>query len=159
MSNLAQALINQRKYAEAEAMHRETLALRERVSGKEHPDTLLSMDNLALALIGQGKYTEAEAMYRETLALKEKVLGKEHLGTLRSMYCLADSLQFQDQYQEALLLYGRVYTGYCNTLGPNHSETRGCFDDYIFAQCSANVSTCSTTPWATQRKPGPYTAR
>jgi len=39
---------------------------RERVQGKEHPDTLTSMNNLALVLRHQGKYPEAEQMHRES---------------------------------------------------------------------------------------------
>ncbi len=48
MNNLAEVLSSQGKYKEAEEMHGQALALRERVLGKEHPDTLLSMNNLAL---------------------------------------------------------------------------------------------------------------
>ncbi|KAF2647202.1 hypothetical protein K491DRAFT_614968 [Lophiostoma macrostomum CBS 122681] len=47
MSNVVQALSRQGKYAEAEKMHRETLALREKVLGKEYPHTLTSIANLA----------------------------------------------------------------------------------------------------------------
>jgi hypothetical protein len=63
-------------------MLRETLALREKVSGKEHPSTLTVMNNLGIALSRQGKYVEAEKMLQETLALKEKISGKEHPETL-----------------------------------------------------------------------------
>jgi Tetratricopeptide repeat len=52
MSNLAEALSGQGRYAKAEWMHQQTLELREKVSGKEHPDTLTSMSNLAEALSG-----------------------------------------------------------------------------------------------------------
>jgi Flp pilus assembly protein TadD len=75
MSNLALVLGRQGKYEEAEAMNRQTLALKETVLGREHPDTLTSMSNLALVLGRQGKYEEAEAMNRQTLALRETVLG------------------------------------------------------------------------------------
>ena len=50
MSNLAKSLRHQGKYAEAEAIHRQTLRLRETVLGKDHPDTLMSMSNLAESL-------------------------------------------------------------------------------------------------------------
>jgi len=46
-------------------MHRQTLRLRETLLGKEHPDTLASMDNLAGVLSDQGKYEQAESMYRQ----------------------------------------------------------------------------------------------
>lgn len=73
------------KYTKAENMHQEMLELREKALGKEHPDTLTSMNNLALALSDQGKHAEAETMYQKTLALRETMLGKEHLDTLTSM--------------------------------------------------------------------------
>ena len=47
MINLARVLSSQGKYDEAEEIHRQVLALRERVLGKDHPDTLTSMNNLA----------------------------------------------------------------------------------------------------------------
>jgi tetratricopeptide (TPR) repeat protein len=65
MNNLAESLRQKGKYAEAEAMHRQTLQLRETVLGKEHPVTLMSMNNLAESLRQQGKYAEAEVMHRQ----------------------------------------------------------------------------------------------
>ena len=59
-------------------MHRQTLELREKVLGPEHPDTLTSMNNLAEVLTDQGKYEAAEEMHRQVLELREKVLGLEH---------------------------------------------------------------------------------
>jgi hypothetical protein len=47
MSDLANVLINQGKYEQAEEMHRQALGLRETVLGKEHPDTLTSIYCLA----------------------------------------------------------------------------------------------------------------
>jgi Flp pilus assembly protein TadD len=55
-------------------MHRQTLQLKEKLLGVEHPETLTSMNNLALALSKQGKYEEAETMHRQTLRLNEKAL-------------------------------------------------------------------------------------
>jgi hypothetical protein len=85
----------QGKYEDVEAMDRQTLALRKKVLGPEHPDTLASMSNLALLLGRQGKYEDAEAMNRQTLALRKKVLGPEHPDTLLSVYCLANFLTHQ----------------------------------------------------------------
>lgn len=45
-------------------MHRITLALREKVRGKEHPSTLISMHNLGYVLIAQSQYEEAENIQR-----------------------------------------------------------------------------------------------
>jgi len=124
----------QGKYAEAEQMHRETLALRDRVLGKEHPDTLTSMNNLANTLSSQGKYAEAEQMHQETLVLREKVLGKEHPNTLESVYWLAYLLQLQHRYWVTLSLYERACTGYQITLGPDHPTTREFLEQYTSVQ-------------------------
>ena len=91
----------QGKYSEAEAIYRQTLQLRETVLGKDHPDTLASMNNLAISLRNQGKYAEAEAIYRQTLQLRETVLGKDHPSTLASINNLAISLDNQGRYTEA----------------------------------------------------------
>ncbi|KAK4223171.1 putative kinesin light chain [Podospora fimiseda] len=89
------------KYEEAEQMHRQALQLCEKVLGKEHPDTLTSMNRLALVLDSLGKYEEAEQMNRQALQLREKVLGKEHPSTLTSMHNLAVVLASQGKYEKA----------------------------------------------------------
>ena len=47
MSNLALLLCRQGKYTEAKAIQQQTLQLQKTVLGKDHPDTLMSMNNLA----------------------------------------------------------------------------------------------------------------
>jgi len=79
-------------YSKAEAMNQQALQLKEKVLGKEHPDTLGSMNNLASSLRRQGKFAEAETIDRQTLQLKVKVLGKEHPDTLGSINNLLLSL-------------------------------------------------------------------
>ena len=59
------------KYTEAEQMYRQTLELREKVLGQEHPSTLDSMNNLALVLDSQGKYDEAEQMRQQALETRK----------------------------------------------------------------------------------------
>lgn len=70
-------------------MHRLVLKGREKVLGKEHLDTLMSMHNLATVLECQGKYEKAEEMHRRALRVIEKVPGKEHPDTPMSMNNLA----------------------------------------------------------------------
>ncbi|KAI6480714.1 hypothetical protein MCOR13_011076 [Pyricularia oryzae] len=89
-------------------MHREILALREKVLGPENPSTFASMNNLASVLDRQGKYEEAEQMHRKTLALYKKVLGPENPSTFTSMGNLASVLDSQGKYEEAKHLYQRL---------------------------------------------------
>jgi hypothetical protein len=72
-----------------------TMALRVGVIGKNHPNTLISMNELGIALSMQGRYEAAEPIYHETLELIEKVLSKEHPQTLMSMNNLAGLLERQ----------------------------------------------------------------
>jgi hypothetical protein len=77
-SNLAAFLSEQGKYAEAEVMQRELLAVQKRVLGPEHPHTLTSANNLATSLSKQGKYAEAEHLLQATLESFERILGPAH---------------------------------------------------------------------------------
>jgi hypothetical protein len=66
-------LLNQRKHAEAEQIHREVPVLnvlRRVLAGEEHPHTLTSANNLAASLSGQGKHAEAERIERKVLGVK-----------------------------------------------------------------------------------------
>jgi tetratricopeptide (TPR) repeat protein len=81
MNNLAQALSGQGKYAEAEAMHQETLALKEKVLGKEHPHTLTSVYSLAYSLQHQHQYKEALLLYQRAYTGYQHALGPNHPAT------------------------------------------------------------------------------
>ncbi|KAI2618440.1 hypothetical protein GGR54DRAFT_605477 [Hypoxylon sp. NC1633] len=82
-----------------------TLKERMNTLGKEHPDTLISMNNLGIVLHNQGKYEEAVQIYRETLELMEQVLGKEDPITLANMNNLGSVLRSQGKYEEAEQIY------------------------------------------------------
>ena len=77
-------------------MECDVLAVRKRVLGAEHPDTLFTANKLALSLVRQGKHDEAEKMQREVLAVTKRVLGAEHPDTLRTASNLADWLNLVD---------------------------------------------------------------
>ena len=91
-NNLANALQEQGKYAEAEAGIRAVLTVRERVLGPEHPDTLLSHYSLAVCLESLGKEKDqrnekdtARAHWRDALdhartaqTAGPRVFGKDH---------------------------------------------------------------------------------
>jgi tetratricopeptide (TPR) repeat protein len=100
-NDLANALDQQGKHAEAEAEHRAVLTIRERVLGAEHPATLGSRNNLANALDAQGKHAEVEAEHHAVLAIRERVQGAEHPDTLSSRNNLAAALQLQGKHAEA----------------------------------------------------------
>jgi tetratricopeptide (TPR) repeat protein len=121
--NVAESHFILGKYQEAEQMYRQTLKLKEKALGKEHPNTFGSMNNLALVLDSQGKYEEAEQMHRRTLELMEKILGKEHPRTLDSMNNLALVLDNQGKYEEAEQMHRRTLEPREKMLGREHPDT------------------------------------
>ncbi|KAF2679255.1 hypothetical protein K458DRAFT_277187, partial [Lentithecium fluviatile CBS 122367] len=111
------------RYNSADAAYRKVLERRERLLGKEHPDTLTSMGHVAAALSNQGKSVEAEKMHRETLALCDKVLGKEHPHTLASMNNVAQALRNQGKYVEAEKMHRETLALREKVLGKEHPCT------------------------------------
>ena len=49
----------------------ETLSIRERELGSEHPDTLTSRSNLAVGYLNLERYEEALLLEEETLSIRE----------------------------------------------------------------------------------------
>ncbi|KAL8763279.1 MAG: hypothetical protein Q9194_007383 [Teloschistes cf. exilis] len=151
LGNAAWYAAEQGSYDNAEQMNRRALDGREKVLGKEHPETLTSISNLASVLRYQGKYDEAEQMNqraldgrekilgkehphtltseeaermnRRALDGREKVLGKEHPDTLTSVSNLALVLQDQGKYDEAERMNRRALDGYEKVLGKEHPQT------------------------------------
>ncbi len=76
-------------YAKAEPLFKRALAIREKVLGPEHPDTVTYLNNLAELYKSLGAYAKAEPLYKRALAIREKVLGPEHPDTATSLNNLA----------------------------------------------------------------------
>ncbi|KAG7429090.1 Kinesin light chain [Fusarium oxysporum f. sp. raphani] len=121
--NVAAAFSIQGKYRAAAALYRETLEVKEKVLGKEHPSTLDSMNNLALVLDSIGEYEEASKMHRETLEVKKKILGKEHPSTLNSMNNLALVLDSMGKYGESEEMHRETLEAMEKVLGKEHPST------------------------------------
>lgn len=101
----------------------DVLAMRERVLGSEHPDTLRSMTKLAPAYYRQGRYEEAATLERVLLGMRERVLGSEHPDTLTSMISLARAYQRQGKLKEAEKLYQKALIGSEKIFGVDHTVT------------------------------------
>jgi hypothetical protein len=76
------------------------LEKRKRFLGKDHPDTLTSMNDLAMTYRSQGNMTEAAELLKELLEKRKRILGKEHPDTLASMNDLAWTYGRQGRIEE-----------------------------------------------------------
>jgi CHAT domain-containing protein/Flp pilus assembly protein TadD len=114
---------NQGKYAEGIEYAKKAFQYAEKHFGKEHPDTLTSLNNLAVLYMLQGRYGEAEPLYKEGLQVCERVLGKEHPHTLIALKNLAMLYQMQGRYGDAEPLYKEALQLGEKVLGKEHPDT------------------------------------
>jgi tetratricopeptide (TPR) repeat protein len=120
---IADLLLDQGQYQEAEKLLERLLELRLRILGPEDGGTLRTRANLAAALLKIGNPVEAERQYREVIKVSEKIRGPEALGTLIARGGLANALDDQERYAEAEAEHRQVMALREKVLGPEHPNT------------------------------------
>jgi len=75
-----------------ESLLKESLDIKRREYGNDHPTVLKALNNLALLYQEQGRYAEAEPLYRQALAIREKVLGPDHTDVAFTLNNLGELL-------------------------------------------------------------------
>jgi tetratricopeptide (TPR) repeat protein len=111
------------RYQEAEQMFRKILAVRERVLGDAHPDSLATQNEIAWMLGKQGRSEEAEELYRQVLPMRRKVLGDTHPDTLATRRAAAWMLAERGGFEEAEKQYRQVLEVSERVLGRTHPAT------------------------------------
>ncbi|MGK7928483.1 MAG: tetratricopeptide repeat protein, partial [Spirulina sp.] len=67
LNNLANLYESQGKYKAAKPLYMQSLELRKKLLGEEHPDVATSLNNLAFLYQSQRKYKDAEPLYMQSL--------------------------------------------------------------------------------------------
>jgi tetratricopeptide (TPR) repeat protein len=111
------------KLRQALACFEESLALRQRGLGEDHPDTLASKISMAAALRQQGKLDEAQFLEECVVDARERQLGPEHIDTLAARSNLAITMGQQGRLAEALAVQDAVIDTYMRLLGADHLVT------------------------------------
>jgi len=101
MNNLANVYGDEGKYAQAEALHSQTVEIYRRVLGPDHPFTLYSLSDFAVMYQQQGKYSLAEKYAAQALAGRRHGLGREHPTTMSSAADLALAYVSQKKFSES----------------------------------------------------------
>jgi class 3 adenylate cyclase/tetratricopeptide (TPR) repeat protein len=129
----------------AQAQAEAALALRRKVLGNDHVDTLRSMNLYAQVLNSLGRGKEAEplskyavdhwpkdgkSLYEEGLERSTKVLGADHPYTIKALSEYALALATAGRYKEAEPLYKTALERRTRTLGPNHPATLALLNGY-----------------------------
>jgi eukaryotic-like serine/threonine-protein kinase len=123
VSTLALIYERQGEYAQAESLATDTLRIKRRVLGEEHPDTLITMSNLAAVYEDQGKYAQAEPLQLRVLETRRRVLGEDHPSTLLSMQRLGRLYRRERKYSQAESIVSEVLAVRRRKLGALHRDT------------------------------------
>ena len=102
---MAELLARKGDYAGAEPLFRRVLESHRRVSGPEHPDTLVYLNNLAVLLKMKGDYANAEALFRralEALLKTSAATGRPHPNLQSILGNYAGCLEKQGRSREAI---------------------------------------------------------
>jgi len=110
-------------FSQAQTLHQQSMEIRQRVLGPDHPDTLESMDHSAADLDALGHYAEAEKLERKTVDISRRVLGPEHPDTLSFTSQLANTLWQEGRHPEAEKLNRETLRIRRRVLGPEHPDT------------------------------------
>jgi tetratricopeptide (TPR) repeat protein len=88
LNNLGLTLKHLKKFESAEAAYRESLEIKERLYGRKHKETSITLSNLADTLRQRGKFEASETMFRESLEIKRRTFGKNHEETAKSKFAV-----------------------------------------------------------------------
>jgi CHAT domain-containing protein len=92
-------------------MIKRSLAIREKVLGKIHPDVARSLNNLADLYQHEGRYADAEPLFKRALAIREAAGGPDHPDTAASVNNLASLYQAEGRVADAVPLTERLIAG------------------------------------------------
>jgi tetratricopeptide (TPR) repeat protein len=146
------------RFADAVTPAREVLAIRSRVQGEDHWETVTARiraqtDARVAGLPGEaqsevatairqtetaeepykkGHYTEAHPLYEQALAIRRKSLGEDHPDTAESYDRVAFNLNAQGRYAEAQPLFERALAIRRKSLGEDHPDTAQGYNNVAF---------------------------
>ncbi|KAJ3102691.1 Kinesin light chain 3 [Physocladia obscura] len=111
------------QYDTAEPLLTESVNGRRQLLGRNHPDTLKSLNCLARLYESNGKYPESERILLECLKVCETTLSPSHPDTLTAINNLATLYRSQGRYAESKELAIKCFETSENTLGLKHPDT------------------------------------
>ncbi|KAL7272029.1 hypothetical protein RUND412_005187 [Rhizina undulata] len=82
-------------HKDAEALCLSALAVFEKAFGKDHIQTLETVNRVAGITSNQNRYDDALELYQRALSGREKALGKDHPSTLKTVSCIEATKQKQ----------------------------------------------------------------
>ncbi len=129
LNQAANYLSTHARYAQAEPLLQQALAIREQVLEAVHPDIAATLNDLGVLYLTQGKYQQAEPLLQQAREIREQVLGLEHPATAASLNNLALLYYTQGLYQLAEPLYQQTLAIRQRVLAPEHPAIAKTFNN------------------------------
>ncbi|HWJ95180.1 MAG TPA: tetratricopeptide repeat-containing protein, partial [Telluria sp.] len=123
LRRLGELYRQQGRQREAQESFEESLSLRQRLLGEDHPDTRASRAALAALLRETGKLHEAKFLYQMLVDHCARLAGPAHPETLAARSGLAATLSQLGEFERALALHDEVTAACEADYGPGHMAT------------------------------------
>jgi tetratricopeptide (TPR) repeat protein len=120
---LAELYRKQGRHLQARECLEESVGLRQRLLGTDHPETRASRAALAALLRDSGKLHEAKFMFQMLVDDCSRVVGPDHPETLAACSALAATLALLGEFEHALELHEQVGSTCERRFGPDHMAT------------------------------------
>jgi tetratricopeptide (TPR) repeat protein/tRNA A-37 threonylcarbamoyl transferase component Bud32 len=117
----------------ARPLREQTLAIRRRELGDEHPGTIAALVDLGSTLSEQGKFPEAADCLRDALEKSRRVLGADHRDTLHAGLALGICLSDWGKYSEAESYIRETYEKRRRLHGEEHPQSISALNSYALA--------------------------
>ena len=130
LNNLAENYRALGRFAEAEPLFRQALAIDAKTIGTDHPNYAIDLNNLALVLEATGRFDAAEPLYRQAMAITEKTIGTDHPDYAIHLNNLALLLEATGRTDAAEPLYAEAVKILRAALGEDHPSTKTVLANY-----------------------------
>lgn len=116
-------------YPQAQSQLQQAIALRSRIQGEQHRDTLTAMNDLAEIFTFEGKYPEARSLDTKVLTLQRRALGDNNPATLATRNNLGNVYEKLGQYPEAAQMLSQTMDGFRRLYGEQNRKTQEVAND------------------------------
>jgi non-specific serine/threonine protein kinase/serine/threonine-protein kinase len=106
------------------------LAIRRRLLGEDHPDTITSLHNYATVIQSLGRNAQVEPLQRDALDRFRRVLGEDDLKTLEALNNYAYTLNEIGRHAEAEQLFKEALERYRRVRGRDHLDSITALNNY-----------------------------
>lgn len=122
MLDLGYMLVEQQRYAEADSLFQEALAMRQRLFGDVHPTVANALDATGVLALKREDLAAAEAAFLEALEIRQVIFEDGHADLTASFTNLGDVRYHTGDYAEAERLYREALAIYRRAFGLQHPE-------------------------------------